>query len=499
MDDGKEIMDEQKYIEQIINETGYKPTKEQLNFLNAMDELTRQEILLNLRNAYTSYGKMQPLPELLKSYGADEKFIKTAQKEIAEWYFNNLGKIGESAVKLDDFEMNYVHKFSLDKLKELGLSDIEVEDAFKTDDHFKTGMAFTDPQMRTDLDNILKKNIGFSIFEIEDALNKAPDTAKGLDPVEDFNVAEQAFDDAEAARAGREPSLEEVERYERAGIPDIDDFDKEIEKLTQEQIDNYYQKGITDGLSDEQRAYLYFAPDAELRAEVMGDVDAPESPYLPNARLEEQGYESGVTDRNTDVFPKDNELIIESPYLPDARLEEQGYEAGVTDRNNFPPDQMESQGPTEKDLYKNNPDRADIISDIEMNNNIPKGSISKLGLALDPISEGLEFALKGIGLGSIANWWIRAEAANFLAGLIRGASAGSAVAQLGQSQALMGKEITGDDEAILNAFKTNLGQQMKLSPSLWLENKYSESSLGKGKTPTEQTFGWVKNMFGASE
>ena len=134
-----------------------------------------------------------------------------------------------------------------------------------------------------------------------------------------------------------------------------------------------------------------------------------------------------------------------------------------------------------------------------MKNNIPKGSISKLGLALDPISEGLEFALKGIGLGSIANWWIRAEAANFLAGLIRAGGAASGVAQLGQSQALMGKEITGDSEAILNSFKTNLGQQMKLSPSLWLENKYSESSLGKGKTPTEQTFGWVKNMFGASE
>jgi len=420
MDDGKEIMDEQKYIEQIINETGYKPTKEQLNFLNAMDELTRQEILLNLRNAYTSYGKMQPLPELLKSYGADEKFIKTAQKEIAEWYFNNLDKIGESAVKLDDFEMNYVHKFSLDKLKELGLSDIEVEDAFKTDDHFKTGMAFTDPQMRTDLDNILKKNIGFSIFEIEDALNKAPDTAKGLDPVEDFNVAEQAFDDAEAARAGREPSLEEVERYERAGIPDIDDFD--------------------DANPEKQIA----RQDMPTNADVMGDIDAPESPYLPDARLEEQGYEAGVTDRN-------------------------------------------------------NPDRADLISDIEMKNNIPKGSISKLGLALDPISEGLEFALKGIGLGSIANWWIRAEAANFLAGLIRAGGAASGVAQLGQSQALMGKEITGDSEAILNSFKTNLGQQMKLSPSLWLENKYSESSLGKGKTPTEQTFGWVKNMFGASE
>ena len=240
-----------------------------------------------------------------------------------------------------------------------------------------------------------------------------------------------------------------------------DNFDKEIKKLTEEQIDNYYQKDITDGLSDEQRAYLYFKDQSEAYAEVMGDASTPESPDLPDARLEEQGYKAGVTDRNTDVFPKDNELIIESPDLPDARLEEQN-----------------------------------IISDIETKNNIPKGSISKMGLALDPIAEGLEFALKGIGLGSVAQWWVKAEAANFLAGLIRGAGAASGVAQLGQSQALMGKKITGDSEEILNAFKTNLGQQMKLSPSLWFENKYAQSSLGKGKTPTEQGYNWAKDALG---
>ena len=166
------------------------------------------------------------------------------------------------------------------------------------------------------------------------------------------------------------------------------------------------------------------------------------------------------------------------------------------DRNDFPPDQPEGKGPTEKDLYKNNPDRADIISDIEMNNNIPKGSISKLGLALDPIAEGLEFALKGIGLGSVASWWVKAEAANFLAGLIRGAGAASGVAQLGQSQALMGEEFTADADAIKNAFAQNLSNQMKLSPSLWLENKYAQSSLGKGKTPTEQGYSWAKDALG---
>ena len=169
-------MNEQEYIEQIISETGYQPTKEQLNYLNAMDELSRQEILLELRNGMTSYGSMQPLPELLKSYGANEQFIKTAQKEIAQWYWSNLGKIAEEGNKLTDFEMEHVFKFSLDKLKELGLSDAEVNNAFMTDDFFKTGLAFTDPGMRTEFDNFLRENAGMSIFEAEDILNEVPDT-----------------------------------------------------------------------------------------------------------------------------------------------------------------------------------------------------------------------------------------------------------------------------------------------------------------------------------
>ena len=206
-------MDEQKYIEQIIVETGYQPTKKQLNYLNAMGEMSKQEILLNLRNAMTSYGEMQPLPELLKSYGANEQFIKTAQKEIAQWYWNNLGKIAEEGNKLTDFEMEHTFKFALDKLKELGLSDAEVNNAFMTDDHFKTGLALSDPDMRGEFDKFLKKNAGMSIFELEDSLNKAPDTAKGLNPEEDFNVAERAYEDRMADMAAREPSEAELNRY----------------------------------------------------------------------------------------------------------------------------------------------------------------------------------------------------------------------------------------------------------------------------------------------
>ena len=223
-----------------------------------------------------------------------------------------------------------------------------------------------------------------------------------------------------------------------------DNWDKEIEKLTEEQIDNYYKKGITDGLSDEQRAYLYFKPDAELYAEVMGAED-----------------------------------------FTDNLLENQVAKQDMPDSSSI---KAESMATNAMEM-----DEEDFMKQIETKNNIPKGSISKLGLALDPIAEGLEFALKGIGLGSIANWWVKAEAANFLAGLIRGAGAASGIAQLGQSQALMGEELTADADAIKNAFAQNLSSQMKLSPSLWMENKYAESNLGKGKTPSQQGYEAVKN------
>jgi len=369
-------MDEQKYIEQIIVETGYKPTKKQLDYLNAMGKLSKQEILLNLRNAMTSYGNMQPLPELLKNYGADEKFIKTAQKEIAQWYWSNLGKIAEEGNKLTDFEMEHTFKFALDKLKELGLSDAEVNNAFMTDDHFKTGLALTDPDMRAEFDEFLKKNAGMSIFELEDNLNKVPDTAKGLDPEEDFNVAERNYENRMADIAAREPSEAELNRY----------------------IDS-----------------LRTADDAQIEA-----------------------Y---------------NEMMYN---------------------------------------YPNDIDKS-IVNDIETKNNLPKGSISKLGAVLDPISEGLEAGLRALGLGSIATWWVKAEAANFLAAIMRAGAGGLAQAELGQSAALMGKKeiVNQTEENILNTAGQIFSQQMKLSPSMWLESKYAESSLGKGKTPTEQMYNKV--------
>ncbi len=248
-----------------------------------------------------------------------------------------------------------------------------------------------------------------------------------------------------------------------------DNFDKEIAKLTEEQIDNYYKKDITDGLSDEQRAYLYFKDQAEAYAEVMdmGDDARPEKQI---ARQDMPTYD----DASIDGFDDDP-----------------GME-GFDDTKYEDPNDFNDARPEKEIARQDMPD----INQIEAKNNIPKGSISKLGLALDPIAEGLEFALKGIGLGSIAQWWIKAEAANFVAGLIRGAGAGAGVAQLGQSQALMGEEITGDSDAIMNAFVQNLSSQMKLSPSLWMENKYAESNLGKGKTPSQQGYNWAKDALG---
>jgi hypothetical protein len=544
-------MDEQKYIEQIINETGYKPTKKQLNFLNAMDELTRQEILLNLRNGYTSYGKMQPLPELLKSYGADEKFIKTAQKEITEWYFNNLGKIGEAAVKLDDFEMNYVHKFSLDKLKQLGLSVTAVEDAFKTDDHFKTGMAFTDPQMRTDLDNMLKKNIGFSIFEIEDALNKAPDTAKGLDPDDidklDFDGPDITLN-PDGSTTERTPNMilnENVPKedfklmfggnpYEKP-LPEIFNDIKGTAPYEQTQ---FHLHSMNLEYQDRKKVLNWAMQQYDIAFEFAKDLSLEDKKILldemslrllrfdekynkitvkkdVNLSLEELTTFDNLIENDANNLRNELPGIVEEAKFKgmdanttgsDEALGEMDFQEAEKSAGDFPPDQLEGEGPKEGDFGRDAPDEIDykyqlvddefnkITNNIEMNNNIPKGSISKLGLALDPISEGLEFALKGIGLGSIANWWIKAEVANLVAGMIRGAGAGAGIAQLGQSQALMGEEITGNSEQILDTFKTNLGQQMKLSPSLWLENKYAGSKFGKGKTPTQQGYNWLKGL-----
>jgi len=142
------------------------------------------------------------------------------------------------------------------------------------------------------------------------------------------------------------------------------------------------------------------------------------------------------------------------------------------------------------DMKNNN---IDLLNDIEKQNNLPKGSFSKLGAILDPISEGLELALKAAGLGKIANWWIKAEAANFLAGIMRAGAGGLAQAQLGQSAALMGEKdiVSQTEENILSTAGQIFSQQMKLSPSVWLESKYAKSSLGEGKTPTEQMYNKV--------
>ena len=335
----------------------------------------------------------------------------------------------------------------------------------------------------------------------------------------------QAFDDAQADLAAREPSPEEVERYYGQDMPTYDDasydynYNKEIEKLTEKQIDDYYKKGITDGLSDDQRSYLYFKDQAEAYADVMdiGDDDfndaRPEKqiarqdmPTIDDAK--EKFVQNYIAD-NPNIDPKiANERALtefDTRYSFEIDQAQGTFNAGKIEAGtmNYAPtegfyggEQRHSAKVPTPPEYKN---ELDLYNAIEAKNNIPKGSISKVGLALDPIAEGLEFALKGIGLGSVAQWWVKAEAANFLAGLIRGGGAASGIAQLGQSQALMGEEFTADADAIKNAFAQNLGSQMKLSPSLWMENKYAESDLGKGETPSQQAFGWVKNMFGASQ
>jgi len=137
--------------------------------------------------------------------------------------------------------------------------------------------------------------------------------------------------------------------------------------------------------------------------------------------------------------------------------------------------------------------KAALLNEIEKQNNLPKGSFSKLGAILDPISEGLELALKAAGLGKIANWWIKAEAANFLAALMRAGVSAQTQAGMAQSKILMGDETGAKnvEAKMMESAKQSFESQMKFSPSMWLEKKYAQSNFGKGKTPTEQMYSKV--------
>lgn len=174
---------EQKYLNEIIEDTGFNPTKYQVDILKNMDELTRHEILLSMRNGITKHGNY-PLPQLLQDYGASEEFIKTAQSDLARWYWSNIDIISKEANKLTDFEMDKVFNFAQSKLSELGLSDLEVEDVFKKNDFFRTNRVFTDPELRQSFDEFLRDKGLPSIFSIEDKLDKAPDefNIKDVDP-----------------------------------------------------------------------------------------------------------------------------------------------------------------------------------------------------------------------------------------------------------------------------------------------------------------------------
>lgn len=194
-------------------------------------------------------------------------------------------------------------------------------------------------------------------------------------------------------------------------------------------------------------------------------------------------------------------------------MEENNTPTNVVD-DGFPPDQIEGEGPMESDTnrrfgqdaptktdFKNNlidEELKNMVSNelIEDANGLPRGSISKLGAVLDPISEGLEAGLRAIGLGSIATWWVKAEAANFLAGILRAGEGGLAQAQLGQSAALMGEKdiVSQTEENILETAGNIFAQNMKLSPGMWMETKYAESKLGEGKTPTEQVYNMIKGL-----
>lgn len=139
--------DYKQYFDEIIKDTKVRPTESQLRLL---DDVLNTEggknavetMLINLRNGVTKHGAYS-LDNLMKDYGADNLQIMGAKQEIAELYFNSLDEILESHLNqyaLDpDIEMKMQFDFAESKLRELGISDIEIDNIKKTNEFFLTG------------------------------------------------------------------------------------------------------------------------------------------------------------------------------------------------------------------------------------------------------------------------------------------------------------------------------------------------------------------------
>ena len=249
-----------------------------------------------------------------------------------------------------------------------------------------------------------------------------------------------------------------------------DNFDKEIKKLTEKQIDNYYQKDITDGLSYEQRAYLYFKDQSEAYADVMGDYEGP-------------AYDAQTMDRD---IPNE----IDEEYAKS--LEDKP----ITDGNISDMDDIDNDP-----SIKNQVDAPNAIQKYSM-----KG-LDFLGKAVAPIDEALEIGIPKL----LAN----TAAAPFAQNLVK-VFRQLTLVNLGKAatKGLYESEVMGENYQNLLKDPNNpeyIAERDRLNqegiqafsehmstydPSIRFIDKFTEEKLGFNQTDVAtKVYGGVKNLF----
>ena len=217
-----------KYIKEIMKDTDTILSPEIIRKLdNALATTSGKDavetMILNLRNGVTKHGSYS-LDNLLNDYGANYFDIKGAKQEIAQIYYSRIDEILESHLNPNafnpDLEMKIQFEFAESKLRELGVSDSKIEDALKNNKFFQTGRAFTDPEMRKELDKLLQENDGPNIIDFEKettGTDAFDEIVSNIDEPLDQNVIDF-----------REKQLEKL-------IQEVEDATPNVEMITPEQ------------------------------------------------------------------------------------------------------------------------------------------------------------------------------------------------------------------------------------------------------------------------
>ena len=173
-----------KYLNEIIKDTDFRLNPETIRKLdNVLDTTAGQQavetMILNMRNGITKHGAYS-LHTLMQDYGANYFKIMGAKQELAGMYWSRIDEILESNLNLNvpdpDLEMKMQFDFAESKLRELGVSDIEIENIKKTNEFFLTG----DERLDASFDAIVS-NIDNNVIDLNNQVTINTEYGSGRD------------------------------------------------------------------------------------------------------------------------------------------------------------------------------------------------------------------------------------------------------------------------------------------------------------------------------